>query len=388
MRDSSFMRSLLAVSILATACWAMPTLAVMPSDVATMLERAHGEIKVWKAIEVTKPGIYEKDGLTFSFVKVAQKPGELPDHLKARAEAVAIEQLLSDYADRFFSGESAVAQVTRFGMVKHKLLTFKGRFVSTECTEGVCQIVFCTSTTEVQTEPTPSQKISIEERTLKAFRADPMASSALFEALGMPDLALLTEVRGLPKAFSNVRSSMAPTPKRVQEMVKFYEARSTYLDKAIQKNPNFEALVAISSASDPSEAFSTLLQTRQIPLRQWKTHRPVLLQAAQCQGFAVVDDQGNSTSPLIMPFIKDRFAQGKDLQLVTALLEDAVEASPVNAEAWEYLAEAYRVAGQTDASLICARVWCVLSTDPSASLKYILSNFGSTSLSKDLASLL
>lgn len=388
MHDSSFKRSLMAVVIAATASWAMPSYALMPSDVATQLERAYGDNNAWKAVEATKPGIYEKDGLTFSFVKVTQKPGELADHWKARAEAQAIEQLVSDYADRFFTGDSAGAQVTRFGLVKQKLLTFNGRFVTSECAENSCQVVFCTATTEVQTAPTPTQKVALEERALKAFKADPMASPALFDALGMHDLALLTEVRGLPKAFANVRSAMAPTPKRAQALVKFYDARSAYLEKAVQKNPNFEALVAISTASDPTEAFNALLQTRQIPARQWKIHRPVLLQAAQCQGFAVVDDQGNATSPLIMPFIKARFAEGKDLQLVTALLEDAVEASPVNAEAWEYLAEAYRAAGQTDASLICARVWCVLSTNPSASLKYILSNFGSTSLSKDLASLL
>lgn len=366
----------------------LPVGAVLPSEVSAGLELSHNLSEAWRAVVASEPGIYRRGEWVFSYASATLHEGETLEHLKDRAQAEAIRQLVADYADRHYNGDSITVQITREYMKTHVHMTFNGRVLQSDCDGKICRNVFCASATALDQAPTVSQKLSAQQQAHDAFVKNPADYPDILQSLGAFELALLSEVRVMPQAYANVFLPLVPSRSQIMRMSSFLNERSEILNKLAKDAPSAQAKAAVAQAGEKAEAFDAFLQASSVKPVHWHPKRPILAQAAAAQGFVVIDERADNKTPAVMAVVKEKFSQGVDLPLVTQLLEAAVEAAPRNAEAWEYLAAAYYAADRLDQARICARVWFILSDSPAAPLKYLLTKFQTEEQARRLAAIL
>lgn len=366
---------------------ALPAQAVMPSDVSAALELAQNDADAWRAIGAAKPGLYQGGGRVYSYVSPSREADETLEHLKARAEAEALFQLTQAYADRHYAGDSITAQITRGYLTTHNRLRFNGRVLESDCGDKTCRVVFSAPASALELAPAASQRLALQQEARDAFVKDPAGHPDILKALGLPEAALLGEVRALKQAYANVFPALAPTKSGVKRMEAFLEKREAVLQN-LARAPEARTGLAVVQAVDDPKAFAAFLQSSGVAPLNWSASRPVLSQVAAAQGFVVIDERTEGRKPAVMSIVKAKFAQGADLPLVTELLEGAAEAAPRNAEVWEYLAAAYYAAERIDQARVCARVWFILSDRPAEPLKYLLTKFETGEQARRLAAIL
>ena len=143
-------------------------------------------------------------------------------------------------------------------------------------------------------------------------------------------------------------------------------------------------------ASENVREFERALKASGIPLLSWPTDHPFLESVAQAQGFVKFEAAASAKTPESMAYVRTLFAEGKNLELATLLLEDAAARHPANAEVWEYLAGAYFAAGKKDPARICTRVWLSLAEGVREPIFYLTTHFDANegkSRASDLAQL-
>ena len=366
---------------------ALPAQAVMPSDVSAALELAQNDAEAWRAIGAAKPGLYQGGGRVYSYVSTSREAGETLEHQKARTEAEALFQLTQAYADRHYAGDSIADQITRGYLKTQKRLRFNGRVLESDCADEACRMVFSAPASALEQAPAASQRLALQQEARDAFVTDPSAHPDILKMLGLPEAALLSDVRGLAQAYANVFPALVPTKPGIKRMEAFLEKREAVLQKLAQA-PEARTGIAVVHAGEDPQAFAEFLRSNGIPPLNWSAARPVLSQTAAAQGFVVIDERTEGRTPAVMSIVKAKFAQGADLPLVTELLEGAAEAAPRNAQVWEYLAAAYYAADRLDQARICARVWFILSDKPAEPLKYLLTKFETGEQARRLAAIL
>ena len=217
----------------------LPVGAVLSSEVSAGLELSHNLSEAWRAVGASEPGIYRRGEWVFSYASATLHEGETLEHLKDRAQAEAIRQLVADYADRHYNGDSITVQITREYMKTHVHMTFNGRVLQSDCDGKICRNVFCASATALDQAPTVSQKLSAQQQAHDAFVKNPADYPDILQSLGAFELALLSEVRVMPQAYANVFLPLVPSRSQIMRMSSFLNERSEILNKlakdALQK---------------------------------------------------------------------------------------------------------------------------------------------------------
>ena len=339
---------------------------------SALAEGAAADMAKWESIKQQSPapGVYEKDGVVISLAVKAGSPRTAGDRTADRAKNAAIEGLMQSLVARIPEESPMKAALMRLGVTMDA--SFNGRFLLTECTASSCTALFAAPKANVEAE---AQKLNAERLAAegaKRLKANPGAHADFFRAIGLQDLALALDMRALPPGFFNVKAPFVPSAAAISAAAKIGEKRAAVLEDLRKVDPSRDLLFSAVQAVDSPKAFAEKLEAAGIAPIAWTHELPVLREVALVQGFVKLDNSSASAEPATMPFIKQCFAKGQDLKLVTYMLENAAERSPANAEVWEYLTAAYRAAGSKDAAEVCARAWLSTAANPKPALVYLL----------------
>lgn len=353
-----------------TALTAAFGFAVGASAAPAGLAEAAADAKLWQSLNTRTPGVYVTDGRVFSAVEVRYGENDRPEKMQIKADAEAVRQLAYEALAKAFPGKTAADVLGRryvSGRVK-----FDGRMLESACLVNTCRSVFVTSQADYEKCASTADAAEGKRAAVAAFRSQPFASADVWRDLGLPETALLLEVRRLPKGAFNVKTAFLPSAKNVSLIAELYHKRSVLLSKLSM--PDDLALSTLTAVDDPA-GFARKLQQAGIAKLTWMPSQTLLNQAARVQGFVKLDSDRAGDVPKSMPFIEKCFSEGRDLELVVFMLENAAERYPANSQVWEYLAAGYLAAGQSDAARIAARVWAATAERPDEALLYLLKKF-------------
>lgn len=396
-----FMQRLLSAALFGAAlAFAAPhaPLANPPTVDASARADAVSVLAAWKKLDAREPGVYVSGPTYFSYALHRIDPKKDGSSAKAKAriaaEAEAVSQLAEHVLKSAFKDDSAQDALIRH-YAKNMRLHFEGRVVVSECGAETCAAVFATSESEIEAAQRKLDRTSLEREARADFKKRPDAYGAFFAERGFPDAALALQMRRQGKNFFNVIPP-APTTAKLRAYERFLQSRNSkiaaLIDQARSSGVDRFELLAMQSAlaSENVREFERALKASGIPLLSWPTDHPFLESVAQAQGFVKFEAAASAKTPESMAYVRTLFAEGKNLELATLLLEDAAARHPANAEVWEYLAGAYFAAGKKDPARICTRVWLSLAEGVREPIFYLTTHFDANegkSRTSDLAQL-
>lgn len=358
---------------------------------------AGAAMEAWKKIALKTPGVQTSGNYVFSYAihRFDPKKGGSSALAQARiaAESAAVRQL-SDAVMKSAYAASGVAERLPQYYAQAVRLNFNGRVLLSECAENVCEAVFQTTTDEVEREQAKLDRKKLASEAKRDFKARPAAYGAFFADSGFPDAALAFEIRKTSPSLFNIPAPVVPTAVQSAAYGKFASARRAKVLSLLAAQPETNArdtsalaLRAVIALDDEAE-FRKSLAAAGIPSLQWTSELPLLAAVAKAQGFVKFDRSASASSPNAMGYIRELFAEGKNLALAVSLLEDAASRHPANPEVWEYLAAGYYAAGNKDAARICTRVWLCIAKDVSNPLIYLATHFDAGENGRVIAQLL
>lgn len=349
------------------------------------------EVEIWKGLAVEKPGIYRSNGVIFSFAEYVPSESDGDRRPRDLAAVKALRQAAYEGLKEYRTGNTAVDELgRRYGAVR---LSFPARTLIEDCDVRACWAVVSVKEAALQKAVSSTDEQLSKQLAVQAFRKAPLSFSEVFWDFGLRDIALLAEMRKLPKAFSNVRGAFLPTNAVLMAAIDFSQKKQRLLIDFLEKNKKQPALkrlpIAAMNAVDSPVDFCQELKANAIEVIEWVPKTPVLRQVARAQGFVRMDKESSiGEGRLTMDFVKRSFKEGRNLELMLAILEREAEIRPEDAEVWEYLSAGYLAAKKTDAALVCARAWLALSKSAKEPLQYLLTKFKREGKAVELAALL
>lgn len=131
--------------------------------------------------------------------------------------------------------------------------------LESDCGDKACRVVFSAPASALELAPAASQRLALQQEARDAFVKDPAGHPDILKALGLPEAALLGEVRGLKQAYANVFPALAPTKSGVKRMEAFLEKREAVLQK-LARRPKLEPVLQSFRPSTNPKAFAAFLR--------------------------------------------------------------------------------------------------------------------------------
>lgn len=343
------------------------------------LQSAAAVQQSWRNLNATEPGIYRTDDTVFARARIPASRS--PERDRIRAELKAVEMLAASTVP------PATDPWTRALAAYAYRVEFSVRIIEHDCGVKDCDVVAAVDRRTLESIPVP------DTATLKAKAAERLATideAAIdfFFNAQFPEAALALALRRPDMPGYSIRPGAVADVATLETMKRLSEKRRAVLAQVPDDlRPESLALKALGALDDVA-TWETALQRAGIYIAKWSPDTPLLRQVAQAQGFVRFPSQASDTTPPTMPIVKDRFTRGVGLEEATYMLENAAERSPRCPEVWEYLAAAYRAAGNFDAARIATRVWVSVAADPHPALRETFGKFDLGAHSAEVAELL
>ena len=363
---------------------ATTTAAAQPPE--SSVELAAAQARLWTTLGAKTPGVYRAAGVVFSWAERPVTKATAAERIRAATEADALDQLARDAVGAVLPETGVADELLRRYVAK--TLHFPGRTVVSECFSGYCRVVFAAEADDLAAAVRRVNTPATKKAAIDAFRNKPSDFPGFLAAAGFPDLELLLQVRQLGVGLYNVKTPFVPTDKTLAVLSDFARKRSSILAQFLQSSADDDrierlAMMAMTAVNCPP-AFKATLERAGIAWQDWKPLTPLLEQVARAQGYVRLDTVQSVSSRSVMAFVRKGFAEGKNLPLLLAVLENEAEAAPQMPDVWEYLAAGYWAAGRREAARICARVWFLLSERWQEPLLWQLKKFGRGAAADDL----
>jgi len=342
-------------------------------------------VRDWRAMPSFEEGIQVTPSGVISSVQTVLLPGDSEERTLILTESEAVLQ-----AARAVIAENN-NDTTLQGILKNhfasKKVSLPGHVLLSECSQGLCRSVYAMTKDEWAKAKERIQHTRFTD-SFESFKTSPFADSSLLDALGQPDLSLLSDLRRTSDIYANVRTAIIPISGIMKKALAFEEKRDAGVRSLIDSGAKHDLVLHSIYAAESPKAYAEKLAQAGIPSLAWHPDTPTLRQIARVQGFVRYDGRAKNELPTSMDFIQQCFAEGRNLDVVIELLEAAAERAPATPEVWEYLAAAYLAANRPGPAQIAARVWFVTSKDPKAAGLWLLNKFRSDTRSKELLSFL
>ena len=342
-------------------------------------------VRDWRAMPSFEEGIQVTPSGVISSVQTVLLPGDSEERTLILTESEAVLQ-----AARAVIAENN-NDTTLQGILKNhfasKKVSLPGHVLLSECSQGLCRSVYAMTKDEWAKAKERIQHTRFTD-SFESFKTSPFADSSLLDALGQPDLSLLSDLRRTSDIYANVRTAIIPISGIMKKALAFEEKRDAGVRSLIDSGTKHDLVLHSIYAAESPKAYAEKLAQAGIPSLAWHPDTPTLRQIARVQGFVRYDGRAKNELPTSMDFIQQCFAEGRNLDVVIELLEAAAERAPATPEVWEYLAAAYLAANRPGPAQIAARVWFVTSKDPKAAGLWLLNKFRSDTRSKELLSFL
>ena len=342
-------------------------------------------VRDWRAMPSFEEGIQVTPSGVISSFQTVLRPGDSEERTLILTESEAVLQ-----AARAVIAENN-NDTTLQGILKNhfasKKVSLPGHVLLSECSQGLCRSVYAMTKDEWAKAKERIQHTRFTD-SFESFKTSPFADSSLLDALGQPDLSLLSDLRRTSDIYANVRTAIIPISGIMKKALAFEEKRDAGVRSLIDSGAKHDLVLHSIYAAESPKAYAEKLAQAGIPSLAWHPDTPTLRQIARVQGFVRYDGRAKNELPTSMDFIQQCFAEGRNLDVVIELLEAAAERAPATPEVWEYLAAAYLAANRPGPAQIAARVWFVTSKEPKAAGLWLLNKFRSDTRSKELLSFL
>ncbi len=342
-------------------------------------------VRDWRAMPSFEEGIQVTPSGVISSVQTVLRPGDSEERTLILTESEAVLQ-----AARAVIAENN-NDTTLQGILKNhfasKKVSLPGHVLLSECSQGLCRSVYAMTKDELAKAKERIQHTRFTD-SFESFKTSPFADSSLLDALGQPELSLLSDLRRTSEIYANVRSAIIPISGIMKKALAFEEKRNAGVRTLIDSGAKHDLVLHSIYAVESPKAYSEKLAQAGISSLVWHPETPTLRQIARVQGFVRFDGRAKNKLPASMDFIQQSFAEGRNLALVIELLEAAAERAPATPEVWEYLAAAYLAANRPEPAQIAARVWFVTAKEPKTAGLWLLKKFRSDARSKELLSFL
>ena len=345
-------RSLLSISLtLVLGCFANSAVSAQTTAATKSMELA----KTWQSLNIRTPGVHVHDDTIFVMVT---RPWSISNGSEHRRWATPlIGQFLYQWAAEA-SGVTPTEKRMLFASGAHLSLTGRSLYSGKDADNFVAVYAFSKSAVDQKI-----QSLDFKEHAAQiALDAinNPSEFIRVYENNRFSEMALLSALKAYEGKLFSVSAPV--TKLRVFSSVSrsYYEARDALIEMTSPAISNVPLYKAAFNCVDNAEEFYLQLGQENVKLLPSHSSMPVMGQIQSCQGFVVLDSQLSDKEPVMMPRIKSLFAKGQDLELVTYLLEQAVEESPRNSEVWEYLTAAYEAANRKESAQLASRVWFLL----------------------------
>lgn len=365
----------IAAGVLSTA-WAAPA----DTQAAPSVKQAGALSEAWRALNLQGTTLVESDGVVYAQVTLPRR-GRLPQELR-RLALLDVNRLLARHL-------SATCKTLPDDMHKKAValgdwrMNVPGNVVYAAEKGDDFVYAFAAKAEDVEAQRQAGCRAVSEPAAFKtiakALVAHPERYRAWLRSAGANELALLADLKSYEGALDNVTTPVNPMPALVKILVKQHEVRAELAEIDPMNGCVTPELVLVLLDQSEKPGMIKLLIDNEIDTFDIQPsgavpHYGILTQVNRVNGFARFDTRLNAGEPVMMPRIKQLFAQGKDIELATYLLERAVEESPRNPVVWEHLTAAYDFAGKTEQARIARRAWFMTETrDVSTVAREILS---------------
>lgn len=365
-------------------------------EVSSLRNEAFAALDAWRKLNPKKAGVYFDGEYVFSYVvhSYNSRKGNVSVIPRAQiaAESAAIQQLAGAVLKDVYAQADGEDRLLRHYPAA-KQFRFEGRVLVSKCMNGICEVVYQTTKAVFEAQKAKLDKDNLVQEARRDFKNHPDAYGSFLAESGFPDAALIFRIRCNKASFFNVPLPFVPTEAQSAAFEQFASKRRNQIssllknlpaDVAVEESLAMRAVIAL----DEEASFRKALTENGIPTLKWNIDLPLLKAVAIAQGFVKFEQRASASEPTSMGYVRQLFAEGKNLALALNLLEDAAARHPANPEVWEYLAAGYYAAGNRDASRIATRVWLCLSKEIKKPLIYFATHFDADGNGRTVAQLL
>ncbi len=322
---------------------------------------ASEKLREWKALGAEGPGVYVKGETLYAFLRRPWSQSNRNQHKRwahlEAAKTISDWLVTQNVSKKSSLSEAEISVIRHSGVLRNKL-TLSGHVLFSGNKNNYFEHVEAYSLGEAKTQ---FQRINLRE-SLKAgltkIRNEPKEYTNYFVENQLQDIALINKIRN--SQWPNVH--IAAISAMDCEVRTETDAKNQQAIRALEgKDELAEALKAALLGVDDPVTLTKILQKSGIQTVEVSYQTPVLCQVARCQGFVRFAGGASSSTPKLFVAVKEDFARGKRLEMLTALLEYMIEQSPRDPILWEYLAAAYQASEQKTKELLANRVWYSLA---------------------------